>query len=256
MDAAAHDRASRAAAEVLVAAAAGDLDLPVPSCPGWVLADLLFHAGNALVFWGVIAAGTPPREVERPVRPDASELAAWLRTELDRHLTDLAARDPAAEAWSFTDDHTVGWIQRRMTQELAVHAWDATNALGSPQALDPEVAIDGVDEFFEVWLGSNPEYLAGPRQSIHLHATDVAGEWLVSVGEGDLVVTREHAKGDVALRGPASDLLLVLWGRVVASDSIDASSTDATSTDATDPSGVVLFGDRAELDRFLARTAT
>ena len=31
-------------------------------------------------------------------------------------------------------------------------------------------------------------------------------------GEG-MHVTREHAKGDVAVRGPASDLLLVVYGR-------------------------------------------
>jgi len=29
-----------------------------------------------------------------------------------------------------------------------------------------------------------------------------------------VIVTREHAKGDVALRAPASDLLLFLYGRV------------------------------------------
>ncbi len=28
------------------------------------------------------------------------------------------------------------------------------------------------------------------------------------------IVTREHAKGDVAARGPASDLLLLLYGRL------------------------------------------
>ena len=31
-----------------------------------------------------------------------------------------------------------------------------------------------------------------------------------------VVVTREHAKGDVAVRGPASDLLLFLWHRIPA----------------------------------------
>jgi hypothetical protein len=30
------------------------------------------------------------------------------------------------------------------------------------------------------------------------------------------VVTREHAKGDVAARGSASDLLRFLWGRAAA----------------------------------------
>ncbi len=33
------------------------------------------------------------------------------------------------------------------------------------------------------------------------------------VTDGDYVFTREHAKGDAALRGPALGLLLRLWGR-------------------------------------------
>ena len=35
-----------------------------------------------------------------------------------------------------------------------------------------------------------------------------------------LVVTREHAKGDVAARGTASDLLLLVWGRITP-DAVD-----------------------------------
>jgi hypothetical protein len=46
-------------------------------------------------------------------------------------------------------------------------------------------------------------------------------------------VERVHAKGDVAVRGTASDLVLMLWNRV-------------------DPGGLELHGDRNGLDRFLA----
>ena len=49
--------------------------------------------------------------------------------------------------------------------------------------------------------------------SIHLHTTDTPGEWLVRLGPDGIHLTREHAKGDVAVRGPASDVLLVLMGR-------------------------------------------
>ena len=52
---------------------------------------------------------------------------------------------------------------------------------------------------------------------MHVHSTDADGEWLVDFDNG-LAVTREHAKGDVAVRGPASDLMLVLYGRVPARD--------------------------------------
>ena len=52
--------------------------------------------------------------------------------------------------------------------------------------------------------------------TVHLHCTDVDGEWLVARRDGEVTVTAEHAKGDVAARGSASDLLLFLWGRVPA----------------------------------------
>jgi hypothetical protein len=47
-----------------------------------------------------------------------------------------------------------------------------------------------------------------------IHCTNVAGEWLLTPGDGlEMIATREHAKGSVALRGSAEDLLLVLWRR-------------------------------------------
>ena len=50
---------------------------------------------------------------------------------------------------------------------------------------------------------------------MHLHCTDVAGEWFVVDGpDGGLITTREHAKGDCALRGSASDLIFALWRRL------------------------------------------
>ena len=52
--------------------------------------------------------------------------------------------------------------------------------------------------------------------TVHLHCTDAEGEWLVANRDGEVTVTQEHAKGDVAARGTASDLLLFLWGRVPA----------------------------------------
>jgi hypothetical protein len=51
----------------------------------------------------------------------------------------------------------------------------------------------------------------------------------------DGTVTREHAKGDAALRGPAADLLLALWHRLPLDD-------------------LDVVGDRAVAERFVART--
>ena len=72
--------------------------------------------------------------------------------------------------------------------------------------------------------------------SVHLHCTDVEGEWLVTAdADGADVVTREHAKGDAAVRGPAHDLLMVLWRR----QPLDT---------------VEVIGDRAVAERLIART--
>jgi MDMPI C-terminal domain len=53
-----------------------------------------------------------------------------------------------------------------------------------------------------------------PETTIHLHCTDVAGEWLVRRSPDGLDIERAHAKGDVAARATASDLDLYLHGRV------------------------------------------
>ena len=63
---------------------------------------------------------------------------------------------------------------------------------------------------------SNVREEEGPLSgSVHIHCTDVDGEWLIVPSESlDVVVTREHAKGDCAIRGSASQLLLGLWRRI------------------------------------------
>ena len=60
------------------------------------------------------------------------------------------------------------------------------------------------------------------RESIHLHCTDVHGEWMLAVDEtGALAVTHEHGKGTVAIRGSATDLLALLHGQITLADGAD-----------------------------------
>ena len=77
------------------------------------------------------------------------------------------------------------------------------------------LASDGIDEYFDLMLRRRitRDPAAAPTGSLHLHCTDVDGEWLVRVVDGEYVIERAHAKGDAALRGPAEALLLRLWSR-------------------------------------------
>ena len=70
--------------------------------------------------------------------------------------------------------------------------------------------------------GAQAPDLRGDGQSLHFHATDPGlsgtGEWLVSRTPSGLTVARGHGKADVAVRGPAASLLLVLTRRLPPSD--------------------------------------
>src|SRR5436305_1965730 len=70
-----------------------------------------------------------------------------------------------------------------------------------------------IDEFLP--LGAARGVTTGVSGSVHLHATDGegGGEWWVGFSDGAVEVRHEHAKGDVVVRGPASDLLLFIWNR-------------------------------------------
>jgi hypothetical protein len=77
--------------------------------------------------------------------------------------------------------------------------------------------------------------------TLHFHATDLAvgrGEWTIDVGHTDFDWHHGHGKGDVAVRASASDLLLLVYGRIKPSD-------DRFET----------FGDQDLLARWLERTA-
>jgi len=220
------------------AVAAVPMDAPVPSCPDWTVEDLLFHVGSVHGFWAEITARRllSPNEVEDQPRPPADQLLAWAGDRTVRLQAALAMADPATTVWTWAPAQEVAFILRRMAHETAVHRWDADLAAGRARAIDPELASDGVDEFLNVML-PEPRFSSAPIDgSVHLHATDTPGEWLVRQQEdGTLVVTAEHAKGDAALRGPASDLLLALWGR-------------------KGPEALEVIGDRAVAERLLART--
>jgi uncharacterized protein (TIGR03083 family) len=198
-----------------------DPALPVPSCPDWTIADLAWHLGEVHWFWAsdIELRATNPNDVEqaKPPRPgEYGGLLRWCRAQATRMIEILEATPDDVEVWTWAlgeADHTVRFIRRHQVQEAAVHRWDMQNAANPGQA-DPiaaEVASDSIDEFLHItvpWAVRADKPLTG---SAHIHCTDTEGEWLL---HPDGQVERLHAKGDVAIRGAASDILLALYTRV------------------------------------------
>jgi uncharacterized protein (TIGR03083 family) len=220
-----------------VATAARDapLDAPVPSCPAWTVYELLVHLGHhhrwvAANLERAPEDGPAPISGEGAPREDAT-IGAWIEQGSAALADRLVAVDATTRCWTWTDDRTAGFWARRTAHETAMHRWDLQAAVGDPTPFPPELAVDGIDEF----LTTMP-FRGGadaPVGSVHLHATDADGEWLLRLADDGVRMSREHGKGDVAVRGPASDLLLVVVGR-------------------RPPETVELFGDTALFEQWRA----
>src|SRR5439155_1196956 len=85
-----------------------------------------------------------------------------------------------------------------------VHRVDAEQATGKVTPIDPALAVDGIAEMVDVFLpllaARNADATPG---TVHLHAIDVEGEWLITLGP-TITLERGHAKGDAAVRGAAT----------------------------------------------------
>jgi uncharacterized protein (TIGR03083 family) len=197
-------------------AATADREARVPSCPDWSIDDLIWHLLEVHWFWATIVEERITAEdgldlLERPDRPESAALVDHGRAQLDRLLRVLDANDPSVHVWTWSHQEDVAFIRRHQMQEAAVHRWDMQTAAGeTADPIEPALAADSIDEF----LAHSLPWVIRERPltgSVHLHCTDTDGEWIISA---DGHVEPQHAKGDVALRGPASDLLLALYQRV------------------------------------------
>ncbi len=209
------------------------LAAPVPTLEDWDVERIVRHVGK-IHQWvlGMLElrpdqgmGDLPPLE-PMPKGPDC--LPAY-REAAEVLLARLEAEDPERACLNFAGAGTVAWWMRRQAQEVSVHRVDAQDAVrasggAEPVELAADGAADGIDEWARFFLairwgqrfGELPGDLAG--HTVHIHGTDDpappdGAEWLLAFTPGGVEVEATHAKGDVALRGSANDLLLALWRR-------------------------------------------
>ncbi|MFF4605244.1 maleylpyruvate isomerase family mycothiol-dependent enzyme [Streptomyces sp. NPDC001339] len=234
----------------------GDLSATVPTCPDWTLADLARHVGGAHRWAGTIVATRATESVDfadvpgvpGPSGEDAAALDAWLAEGVDRTVAALREAGPDTEVWTWSPVRRAGFWARRMTHETLVHRADAALTAGSAFDVPPEAAADCLEEWLQLvglpqFAAHKPEVadVLGPGRTLHLHATDarpeLAAEWLIDLTGDTVTHRRAHEKAAVALRGPLTDLLLVVLRRQPA-----------------DAGNVEVLGDHTLLDRWLEVT--
>ena len=213
--------------EGLAAAARDNLSAPVEHCPGWTVADLVWHVTEVHWFWRTIAGellSEPPDEDRRPARsPDEALVDVFLAGAVELVDT-LRATDQSAGCWTWANTQKdVAFVTRHQVQEAAVHHWDAAHA--ADEAIGPDffteaVATDSVEEFLEFSLSTDADPGTG------LASLDGAfwfrtprREWYVSDGDAPGTLTTSTTRpadypDEVVVQCSATTLLLWLYGRV------------------------------------------
>lgn len=196
------------------------LDATVPTCEGWVVRDVVGHLGRVHRSVSEIierrSVEIPDVAIPRP--PEGEAVLGFFEEGLERLLAALddLTHDLDATLYTWAGPGTGRFYFRRMAHELAVHRLDVESAGAEPPTdFDPDMSVDGVSELFEVLVPFSARRWERPLPagSLHLHRTDGPGEWLVRAEAGEVVSTQEHAKGDAAVRGSASDLFRFVWNR-------------------------------------------
>jgi uncharacterized protein (TIGR03083 family) len=204
----------------------GDLDLPVPGCPGWTVRDLLSHVigvyRHKSAALDADAAPTLEREGDWGDLDPDDDPRAVLRTEHARLRERLTARPGTAQTWTWwPPEQTVAFWVRRMAQETAVHRWDAQSAVDvdGAGAVPDDLASDGVDELLG-WLrwGWDDERQDDATGQTVLISTADHG-WVLTFTPTEVSVASAAEAAEAAAEAVAfvaaepTDLLLHLWGR-------------------------------------------
>lgn len=221
-------------------------DVRVPTCPDWDADDLLWHLGKVQAFWATIvregivdAAQVGQIEAVRPsTRAGLFEYFEHVSADLQSALADIP--DDSTPAWTWSPDHTVGFIRRRQAHEALIHRVDAEVTAGARTSMDPGLCADGVEEILRVIYGGHPRwgtFTPDPGRLLRLTTTDAGTSCLVQLGrftghdpdedadvdETDIGVLDDDGADHAALvTATAADLDCWLWHRPTV-DAVDES---------------------------------
>jgi uncharacterized protein (TIGR03083 family) len=204
----------------------------VPTCPEWRADDLLWHLAEVQAFWTWVVGHRPkdPEEYAPPDRPDDhAGLLALFDAGSVALAAALAAAQPSDEAWTWSSDHTVGFISRRQAHEALIHRRDAELTAHAMSPFPAELAADGVDEVLDVMYGGCPPWgtFAPLEHYVRLDLTDTGDQIWVQLGrfhgtdddgishhEDDIhVVADPGVEPDAVISGTAEALDARIWRR-------------------------------------------
>ncbi|QFY08798.1 maleylpyruvate isomerase family mycothiol-dependent enzyme [Nonomuraea phyllanthi] len=244
------------AAGLARAAAGGDPDAQVPTCPEWSLRTVVGHLGQTyrwtaeLLRDGVPLPAPDARQAD-PGAPDAWE--RWLGDGAEELIGALGWVGAGTEVWTFTGRRPAWFWLRRMVGDTTIHHYDAAVTTGAAFKVDDDLAADVITEGMELLAapgaeGLNPAMaeLRGNGERLGVRPDSGDGWILTRLPEGlrwergpvELPGARKGEGVDVVVSGAVADLMLVCTRRL-----------------PLDDHRVTVSGDRALLEHWLARMA-
>jgi uncharacterized protein (TIGR03083 family) len=207
----------------IVDAYVANSDGQIPWSDRWRVGTVARHVAGTHHVVAQVIGGRPDADfglfatLASPEKNDPS-FPDWFAQGTSQLLAELRNVDPGLACWNFHDGRAgqVGFWARRMLHECIVHRWDAQlGAFGTADPIEPDIAGDGIDEFLEVFVDvtrSQANSPAGP--TVLIEARDSGAAWTTELPIGGRIVQRGIHDAEVRVRGNASDILLLLWGRV------------------------------------------
>lgn len=148
---------------------------------------------------------------------DGIELLDWFDEGVAALVAELERHDPDDSCPNFNPGsaNVVGFWLRRQLHETSVHRWDVEAAAsGDPGSIEAEVAVDGIDEYLDVFVRTRgKQTLTG---SLRLVVSDGGRSWLLAPAARPgrvSVIADGHEPAEAEITASAEELLLHVWRR-------------------------------------------
>jgi uncharacterized protein (TIGR03083 family) len=204
--------------ERLLALGERGLEEQVPSCPGWDVAEVVWHVAVVYEHKARVMADNAWPDPWPPADFDGRAEIAFLREARDDLFAEFSRHDIAEQTTTFsTDDSTIGFWARRMALEAAVHRYDAELAHGDPTPIADDLSLDGIDEVLRVMLGGT--WWDGRVDTEHpvdaVISVDSGGaHWSCDVRRASVDISTDRgAPASAGVAGEPMQVFLWLWGR-------------------------------------------
>ena len=185
-----------------------------------------FRAAVAVAL-AIVAAGpadAPPALSAPAVPREREALLACFAASMGELLDALREAGPDRGCWTWwgrsQSPQTVGAVARHQLQQAAIHTYDAQVAVGAPEPLPVEVALDDVDEVLTTCVATTAAWPDKPA-IIDYHATE-GRSWRIWLSADGARTARLPTPGagegpeaaDVSACGTANELVMFIYGRL------------------------------------------